>query len=89
MEIENVNVLKCLLYKDLYSHENGLLPQAEFLKLLIKLFTKLYDCLVSLVVLNSTATLEVLGSIPRSSKKCYWVLYEILSSSSELGFVPG
>ena len=31
-----------------------------------------FDCLVSLVVLSATATLEVLGSNPRSSK-CYWV----------------
>ena len=47
------------------------------------------NCLGSLVVLSATATLEVLGSIPGSSKKCYWVFYEILSSSSEFGFVPG
>ena len=31
------------------------------------------NCLVGLVVLRATATLEVLGSIPRLSKKCYWV----------------
>ena len=31
------------------------------------------NCLGSLVVLSATATLEVLGSIPRSGKKCYWV----------------
>ena len=31
------------------------------------------NCLVGLVVLSATATLEVLGSIPKSSKKCYWV----------------
>ena len=31
------------------------------------------NCLGSLVVLSATATLEVLGSIPTSSKKCYWV----------------
>ena len=31
------------------------------------------NCLGSLVVLSATATLEVLGLIPRSSKKCYWV----------------
>ena len=30
-------------------------------------------CLVSLVVLSVTATLEAMGSIPRSSKKCYWI----------------
>ena len=29
------------------------------------------NCLGSLVVLSATATLEVLGSIPGSSKKCY------------------
>ena len=39
----------------------------------IKLSTYLTNCLVRLVVLSATATLEVLGSIPRSSKKCYWV----------------
>ena len=31
------------------------------------------NCLVSLVVLSGTATLEVLGSIPRSSRKCFCV----------------
>ena len=31
------------------------------------------NCLVSLVVLSATAAVEVLGSIPTSSKKCYWV----------------
>ena len=30
-------------------------------------------CLVSLVVLSATATLEVLVLISRSSEKCYWV----------------
>ena len=41
-------------------------------------------CLVSLEVLNATATLEVLDSFPRSRKKLYWVFfYKILSSSSE------
>ena len=47
-----------------------------------------YNCLVGLVVLSATATLEVLGSIPRSSKSVIEFFYEILSSSSELGFVP-
>ena len=47
------------------------------------------DCLGSLVVLSATATLEVLGSNPRSSKSVIWFFYEILSSSLELGFVPG
>ena len=47
------------------------------------------NSLVGLVVLSAAATLEVLGSFPRSSKNCYWVFYETLSSSSELGFVPG
>ena len=37
------------------------------------LFFIFFNCLVNLVVLSATATLEVLGSIPRSSKKCYWV----------------
>ena len=31
----------------------------------------LINCLVGLVALSATATLEVLGSIPRTSKKCY------------------
>ena len=31
-----------------------------------------WNCLGSLVVLSATAMLEVLGSIPGSSKKCYW-----------------
>ena len=39
----------------------------------ILLYIAIINCLVGLVVLNATATLEVLGSIPRSSKKCYWV----------------
>ena len=30
------------------------------------------NCLISLVVLSATVTLEVLGSIPKSSKKSYW-----------------
>ena len=60
-------------------------PLINYLHLLVVL----PRCLGSLVVLSATATLEVLGSIPRSSKKCYWVLYEILSSSSELEFVAG
>ena len=41
------------------------------------------------MVLSATATLEVLGSNPRSSKNVIGFFYEILSSSSELGFVPG
>ena len=41
------------------------------------------NCLGTLVVLSATATLEVLGSIPKSSKKCNGFFYEILSSSSE------
>ena len=49
--------------------------------------TKL-DCLVSLVVLSATATLEALVSIPRLSEVILGIFYEILSSSSELGFVP-
>ena len=32
--------------------------------------TASFNCLVGLVVLDTTATLEVLGSIPGSSKKC-------------------
>ena len=54
-----------------------------YLKLLKKIFTKFlkliyvnnYNCLVSLVVLSATTTLEVLGSIPRSSsvRICAWV----------------
>ena len=43
------------------------------------------DCLVSLVVLSATATLEVLGSSPKSSISVIGFFYEILSSSSELG----
>ena len=41
------------------------------------------------MVLSATATLEVLGSIPRVEQKCLsgTLFYEILSSSSELGFV--
>ena len=45
--------------------------------------------LVSLMVLSASATQEVLGSIPRSSKVLLGFFYVIVSSSSELGFVPG
>ena len=41
------------------------------------------NCLVGLVVLNATATLEVLGSSHRSSKKCYWVF--LWNSQQQLG----
>ena len=47
------------------------------------------DCLVSLVVLSATATLEILGSNLMSSKSVIGFFYEILSSNSELGYVPG
>ena len=42
------------------------------------------------MVLSATATLEVLGSIPQVEQKKVLLgfFYEILSSSSELGFVP-
>ena len=46
-------------------------------------------CLVSLVVQSATATLAVLGSIPGSRKSVIGFFYEILSNSSELGYVPG
>ena len=36
-------------------------------------YIHIYNCLVGVVVLSATATLEVLGSIPRPSKKCDWV----------------
>ena len=37
------------------------------------IFNAKTNYLVRLVVLSVTATLEVLGSLPRSSKKCYLV----------------
>ena len=55
----------------------------------ISLLHCLFDCLGSLVVLSATATLEVLGSNPSTSKTVIEFFYEILSSSSEFGFVPG
>ena len=47
------------------------------------------DCLVGLVVLSATATLEVLVRFPGRAKSVIGFFYEILSGSSELGFVPG
>ena len=43
--------------------------------------------MIKILDIYSTATLEVLGSI--HSKSVIGFFYEILSSSSELGFVPG
>ena len=36
-------------------------------------FAGIKPIIIFLLILSATATLEVLGSIPRSSKKCYWV----------------
>ena len=49
----------------------------------VKISIDEFRCLVGLVVLSATATLEVLCSIPRSSKKCYWVF--LWNSQKQLG----
>ena len=62
------------IMEPLPAHQNTSKFLASFLGIIDIITFFIMNCLVSLVVLSATATLEVLGSNPRSSKKCYyWV----------------